>query len=159
MDLQTNGGKPVTSDMPIPQQTSGRIPNRQPTSTVANPTPSRPQDPFPLAARSRPDRPTGCVDALISEQTHGRLVAPRVPLPVPEPVAFNESGEGYGASWTAHLWIPGIGARTYTGAGVWIHADLMPGNLITRGGRLAGVIDLGAACIGHRPRTSCPIGT
>jgi hypothetical protein len=29
----------------------------------------------------------------------------------------------------------GHGARTYTGAGVWIHADLMPGNLITRGGR------------------------
>ena len=48
-----------------------------------------------------------------------------------------------------HLDKTGIGARTYTGAGVWIHADLMPGNLITRGGRLAGVIDLGAACIGH----------
>ena len=159
MDLQTNGGKPVTSDNAYPPTNFGRIPNRQPTSTVANRTPSRPQDPFPLAARSTSGRPTGCVDALISEQTHGRLVAPRVPLPVPEPVAFDESGEGYGASWTAHIWIPGIGARTYTGAGVWIHADLMPGNLITRGGRLAGVIDLGAACIGHRPRTSCPIGT
>jgi aminoglycoside phosphotransferase (APT) family kinase protein len=33
-------------------------------------------------------------------------------------------------------------------AAVWIHADLMPGNLLTRQGRLAAVIDLGGAGIG-----------
>jgi aminoglycoside phosphotransferase (APT) family kinase protein len=32
--------------------------------------------------------------------------------------------------------------------GVWVHADLMPGNLLVRGGRLAAVIDLGAVRIG-----------
>ncbi|RLP87448.1 aminoglycoside phosphotransferase family protein [Micromonospora sp. BL4] len=31
---------------------------------------------------------------------------------------------------------------------VWIHADLMPGNLLVRGGRLAAVIDLGTVGVG-----------
>ncbi|MEU4336217.1 aminoglycoside phosphotransferase family protein [Micromonospora lupini] len=31
---------------------------------------------------------------------------------------------------------------------VWIHADLMPGNLLVRGGRLVAVIDLGAVGLG-----------
>jgi aminoglycoside phosphotransferase (APT) family kinase protein len=31
---------------------------------------------------------------------------------------------------------------------VWLHADLMPGNLLLRDGRLAAVIDLESACIG-----------
>jgi aminoglycoside phosphotransferase (APT) family kinase protein len=34
------------------------------------------------------------------------------------------------------------------GADVWIHADLMPGNLLVRDNRLAAVIDLGAVTIG-----------
>jgi hypothetical protein len=33
MDLQTTARTPVTSDDAYPQQTSGRIPDRQPTST------------------------------------------------------------------------------------------------------------------------------
>jgi aminoglycoside phosphotransferase (APT) family kinase protein len=36
----------------------------------------------------------------------------------------------------------------HAGADVWIHADLMPGNLLVRGGRLAAVIDIGEACVG-----------
>ncbi len=31
---------------------------------------------------------------------------------------------------------------------VWIHADLMPGNLLVRDRRLAAVIDLGVVCVG-----------
>jgi len=33
-------------------------------------------------------------------------------------------------------------------ADVWIHADLMPGNLLVRDGRLVAVIDLGTVCVG-----------
>jgi aminoglycoside phosphotransferase (APT) family kinase protein len=33
-------------------------------------------------------------------------------------------------------------------ADVWIHADLMPGNLLVRDGRLAGVIDVEDVCVG-----------
>jgi aminoglycoside phosphotransferase (APT) family kinase protein len=34
------------------------------------------------------------------------------------------------------------------GRDVWLHADLMPGNLLLRDGRLAAVIDLGAVAVG-----------
>ena len=33
-------------------------------------------------------------------------------------------------------------------ADVWIHADLMPGNLLVRDGRLAGIIDVEDVCVG-----------
>lgn len=33
-------------------------------------------------------------------------------------------------------------------ADVWLHADLMPGNLLVRDGRLVAVIDLEAGCVG-----------
>ncbi|MEH0932504.1 aminoglycoside phosphotransferase family protein [Micromonospora sp. CPCC 205558] len=39
-------------------------------------------------------------------------------------------------------------ARRDDPADVWIHADLMPGNLLVRDGRLAAVIDLGAVTVG-----------
>jgi aminoglycoside phosphotransferase (APT) family kinase protein len=45
--------------------------------------------------------------------------------------------------WQRCLQVPG-----HRGPDVWIHADLMPGNLLVRGGRLTAVIDLGTACIG-----------
>ncbi|MEU5945246.1 aminoglycoside phosphotransferase family protein [Micromonospora sp. NPDC047465] len=156
------------------------------------------------------------------EQEDARRLAPHVPLPVPEPVALGEPGEGYPGPWTAYRWIPGetagdrsIGdpvefardlagfvralhevdtggrawngrtrggplpardeyvrsclaesahltdtarvarvwaecrdAPAHDGPDVWIHADLMPGNLLVRDGRLAAVIDLGAVCVG-----------
>lgn len=36
----------------------------------------------------------------------------------------------------------------HTASDAWIHADLMPGNLLVHGGRLVAVIDLEAVCIG-----------
>ncbi|WFF04287.1 aminoglycoside phosphotransferase family protein [Micromonospora sp. WMMD964] len=39
-------------------------------------------------------------------------------------------------------------ARRDDPADTWIHADLMPGNLLVRDGRLAAVIDLGTLCVG-----------
>jgi aminoglycoside phosphotransferase (APT) family kinase protein len=159
---------------------------------------------------------------LVHEQDVARLIAPHVPLSVPEPLALGEPGEGYAGPWTAYRWIPGetadprttgdpdtfardlagfaralhgmdTGGRGWDGrsrggplrildedvrraladsagfvdtvalarawagcreaprqdtADVWIHADLMPGNLLVRDGRLAAVIDLGAVCVG-----------
>jgi aminoglycoside phosphotransferase (APT) family kinase protein len=38
------------------------------------------------------------------------------------------------------------------GPDVWIHADLMPGNLLTRNGRLAAVIDFDSAGLGDPSR-------
>lgn len=47
------------------------------------------------------------------------------------------------AAWEAALAVPGP-----TGPPVWVHADLMPGNLLARGGRLAAVLDLATAGLG-----------
>jgi aminoglycoside phosphotransferase (APT) family kinase protein len=48
--------------------------------------------------------------------------------------------------------LAGIWARCleapHDAADVWIHADLMPGNLLVRDGRLAGVIDVEDVCVG-----------
>ena len=40
-------------------------------------------------------------------------------------------------------------APGWDGPPVWLHADLMPGNVLIDGGRLAAVIDFG--CIGAEP--------
>ncbi|MGW6420945.1 aminoglycoside phosphotransferase family protein [Streptomyces sp. NPDC055055] len=42
------------------------------------------------------------------------------------------------AAWESVLRLP-----QWQGAPVWIHSDLLPGNLLTRGGRLSAVIDFG----------------
>jgi aminoglycoside phosphotransferase (APT) family kinase protein len=47
------------------------------------------------------------------------------------------------AIWEQALALPG-----WDGPDTWIHSDLMPGNLITRDGRLAAVIDFDGASIG-----------
>lgn len=48
----------------------------------------------------------------------------------------------------ARIWQDCLEAPTHRGADVWLHADLMPGNLLVREGRLAAVIDLRAVGIG-----------
>jgi len=47
------------------------------------------------------------------------------------------------AAWEAALRVPG-----WTGESVWVHADLSPGNLLTRDGRLHAVLDFGGCGIG-----------
>jgi aminoglycoside phosphotransferase (APT) family kinase protein len=161
-------------------------------------------------------------DELTHEQDCSRLLAPHVPLDVPEPLALGEPSDAYPGWWTAYRWIPGstaslgtigdptrfahdlagfvtalggvpTGGRTWDGGSRggplatrdddvreslalseglvdvgrlaaewqrcldaapptapdrWIHADLMPGNLLVRDGELVAVIDLGAVCVG-----------
>jgi aminoglycoside phosphotransferase (APT) family kinase protein len=46
------------------------------------------------------------------------------------------------------IWEAALAADQHHGPDVWIHADLMPGNLLVRDGHLHAVIDLGATCAG-----------
>jgi aminoglycoside phosphotransferase (APT) family kinase protein len=46
------------------------------------------------------------------------------------------------------IWDHAVQLPTWDGPDTWIHADLMPGNILTRHGRLAAVIDFGTAGIG-----------
>ncbi len=48
------------------------------------------------------------------------------------------------------------GPRRGDGPPVWLHADLMPGNLLVDGGRLAAVIDFGCMGTGDPARDLFP---
>jgi aminoglycoside phosphotransferase (APT) family kinase protein len=45
-------------------------------------------------------------------------------------------------------WDAALAAPPWSDAPVWVHGDLMPGNLIVRDGRLRGVIDFSATGVG-----------
>lgn len=46
------------------------------------------------------------------------------------------------------IWDHAIGLPPWDGPDTWIHADMMPGNVLTRNGRLIAVIDFAAAGLG-----------
>ena len=46
------------------------------------------------------------------------------------------------------VWEAGVRAPAYAGPPVWVHGDLMDGNVLVRAGRLTGVIDWGALVAG-----------
>ena len=48
----------------------------------------------------------------------------------------------------AAVWEEALQAPGWDGPPVWLHADLMPGNLLLHGGRLASVIDFGCTGVG-----------
>jgi aminoglycoside phosphotransferase (APT) family kinase protein len=45
-------------------------------------------------------------------------------------------------------WESALGVPDWSGPSVWLHADLLPGNLLVREGRLSGVIDFAVAGVG-----------
>ena len=48
----------------------------------------------------------------------------------------------------AAVWSAAVDALPWHGPDVWVHRDLMASNLLTRGGRLQGVIDFGGLAVG-----------
>lgn len=46
------------------------------------------------------------------------------------------------------LWSAALDAAPWAGPPVWVHGDLLPGNVVLRDGRLAGVIDWGPTGVG-----------
>jgi aminoglycoside phosphotransferase (APT) family kinase protein len=54
------------------------------------------------------------------------------------------------------LWEDALAAPAYDGPPVWIHGDLMPGNLLVREGRLSAVIDWGGLGTGDPAPDLCP---
>jgi aminoglycoside phosphotransferase (APT) family kinase protein len=46
------------------------------------------------------------------------------------------------------VWEAGLDARPWTKRPVWVHGDLLPGNLLLRDDQLIGIIDWGAAGVG-----------
>ncbi|OEJ23870.1 phosphotransferase [Streptomyces agglomeratus] len=56
--------------------------------------------------------------------------------------------EGIDCDAVAAVWEDALRAPAWDGPPVWLHADLMPGNLLVRGGRLTSVIDFGCVGVG-----------
>ncbi|WP_228774684.1 aminoglycoside phosphotransferase family protein [Streptomyces sp. NRRL B-1677] len=56
--------------------------------------------------------------------------------------------EGVDCDAVTAVWEGALRAPAWDGPPVWLHADLMPGNLLVAGGRLASVIDFGCAGVG-----------
>ncbi len=54
------------------------------------------------------------------------------------------------------VWDDALAAPPWQGAPVWLHADLLPGNLLLRGGRLVGVLDFGAMASGDPAYDATP---
>ncbi|MFF7238963.1 phosphotransferase [Streptomyces collinus] len=46
------------------------------------------------------------------------------------------------------VWDDAVAAPRWTGPAVWLHGDLHPANILTRGGTFCGVIDFGDLCAG-----------
>ncbi|QZL09237.1 aminoglycoside phosphotransferase family protein (plasmid) [Streptomyces sp. BHT-5-2] len=56
--------------------------------------------------------------------------------------------EGVDCAAVAAVWDDALRAPGWDGTPVWLHADLMPGNLLVAGGRLTSVIDFGCLGVG-----------
>lgn len=68
-----------------------------------------------------------------------------------EPVrrALGELAGRVDAAGALRAWEESMAAPAWDGpGGVWVHGDLLPGNLVARNGRLSGVIDFGALAVG-----------
>src|SRR5262249_11770687 len=62
--------------------------------------------------------------------------------------AIDELRSLFDMSAVEALWDSALKVEPWTGRPVWVHADLAPGNLLKRDGRLGAVIDFGTAGVG-----------
>jgi aminoglycoside phosphotransferase (APT) family kinase protein len=108
-------------------------------------------DPVPLAADL-----AGFVAAMRSitlpDAPQAYRGGPLATLDEPTRAALDElrglDGEGVDCDALAAVWQDALRAPAWDGPPVWLHADLMPGNLLVDGGRLAAVIDFGCMGVG-----------
>ncbi|HZU74072.1 MAG TPA: phosphotransferase, partial [Acidimicrobiales bacterium] len=56
-------------------------------------------------------------------------------------------------------WLKALELHDWEGAGVWLHGDLLPGNFLVHGGRIAAVIDWGTPGLGDPARDLMPAWT
>ena len=61
-----------------------------------------------------------------------------------------ELGERIDGERTLRWWEESLSAPAWEGQELWVHGDLLPGNLLVVNGRLSGVIDFGGLNVGDR---------
>ena len=62
--------------------------------------------------------------------------------------SITELGDRIDAAATLRSWEQSLDAAAWEGAEVWVHGDLLPGNLLVVDGRLSSVIDFGGLNVG-----------
>ena len=62
--------------------------------------------------------------------------------------SITELGDRIDGDTTLRLWEESLSAAAWRGEEVWVHGDLLPGNLLVVDGRLSGVIDFGGLNVG-----------
>jgi aminoglycoside phosphotransferase (APT) family kinase protein len=62
--------------------------------------------------------------------------------------SINKLGDRIDGSATLALWEESLSAPVWDGREVWVHGDLLPGNLLATDGRLSAVIDWGGLNVG-----------
>jgi aminoglycoside phosphotransferase (APT) family kinase protein len=62
--------------------------------------------------------------------------------------AITELGDRIDGAAALRSWQASLEAPAWDGAEVWVHGDLLPGNLLVRNGRLSAVIDFGGLNVG-----------
>ncbi len=74
--------------------------------------------------------------------------APLAELDEPVRAAVVELGDRVDGDAVLRAWQESLDVPAWSGPEVWLHGDLLPGNLVVDGGRLAGVIDFGGLNVG-----------
>ena len=88
-------------------------------------------------------------NSLVDEAERSAELARNTAVPTPVPVALGEPGAGYSLPWSVQTWLPGTDANARDPGGsvgfadAMSHTDLIPGNVLVEGDRLAGVLDGG----------------
>jgi aminoglycoside phosphotransferase (APT) family kinase protein len=62
--------------------------------------------------------------------------------------AIAELGDRIDTDAAVHSWEESLGASAWDGEEVWVHGDLLPGNLLVVDGRLSAIIDFGCLNVG-----------
>ena len=62
--------------------------------------------------------------------------------------SIKQLGDRIDGDATLRSWEESLGAPAWDGPEVWVHGDLLPGNLLVVGGRLSAVIDFGGLNVG-----------
>ena len=81
-------------------------------------------------------------------RSRGRRGAPLAELAEAVESSIAELGDRVDAGAVRRAWRQSLEAPVWSGPQVWLHGDLLAGNLIVAGGRLSGVIDFGGLNVG-----------
>lgn len=78
----------------------------------------------------------------------GERGAPLAELDAPVRRSIDRLDERFDREATLRAWEESLDAPAWAGDEVWVHGDLLPGNLLVVGGRLTAVIDFGGLNVG-----------